>query len=158
MLKIVGICILLFAIFYISHSMCEKERARVHLFSEVSKFMHEVRHALTVSMKPMHEVCRSFKTDEPYFASLLSDGFGSLHDASAVRELESRLGRGAETFAKFISGFGRGYLAEEISRCDSAIGEFDSIYASERTDTSKRLRVCRMLGLASSFALVVLFI
>ena len=157
MFKIVGICILLFTIFYISHALCEKERARVALLSEMSKFMHEVRHMLTVSMKPLCDVCRDFKTDEPYFASLLKAGLTPLGD-SAANELRARTGDGAEVFIKFVKGFGRGYLAEEISRCDAAISEFDSIYVGERTATSKRLRVCRMLGLASSFALVILFI
>ena len=158
MLKIVGMCILLFTIFYISHALCEKERTRVRLLSEISKFMHEVRHMLTVCMKPMQQMCRDFKTDEPYFASLLSEGLKPLCDVEGARELESRIGGGAEVFVKFVRGFGRGYLTEEISRCDNAINELDSIYASLQTDTSKRLRVCRMLSLATSFALVILFI
>lgn len=158
MLKIVGVCILLFTIFYISHSMCEKERTRVRLLSEMSRFMHEVRHILTVSMKPLGDVCRDFKTDEPYFASLLTEGLQPIYDTASVSELEARAGDGAQVFVRFIKGFGRGYLSEEIARCDSLMKDFDAIYGVERTTASKRLRVCKTLGVAFSFALVILFI
>ena len=158
MLKIVGVCILLFTIFYISHSLCEKERARVRLLSEISRFMHEVRHILTVSMKSLGDVCRDFKTDEPYFSLLLKDGLQPLSDAASVSELKARAGEGAEIFVKFINGFGRGYLSEEIARCDALIKDFDAVYIAERAVVSKKLRVCKTLGVASSFALVILFI
>ena len=159
MLKILGICILLFTIFRISSAACEKERSRITLLSEMSRFIHNVRHTLAVSMKPMREICRAYKTDEPYFASLLADDFKTLSSSSAVSELSGRCGSGAaEVFVSFVSGFGRGYLSEELLRCDSALKEFDGIYEVERTAVQRKLRVCRTLGVASSFALVILFI
>ena len=159
MLKIIGICILLFTIFYISSALCEKERKRVFLLSEISKFMHELRISLAVSMKPLGDVCREFKTDEPYLSSLFKGELKPISDPISLGELEGRLGRDAAgVFVSFISGFGRGYLSEEIRRCDVAIKEFDGIYTAERSATSKRLRVFKTLGVASMFALVILFI
>ena len=139
--------------------MCEKERSRVALLSEISKFLHEVRHTITVSMKPLANICREFKTDEPYFRSLLDGGLDALRESGGVGGLEARVGKdGAGVLLPFVRGFGRGYLSEEIARCDIAIKEFDAVYAAERAGVSKRLRVCRTLGVASSFALVILFI
>ena len=159
MLKIVGICILLFAIFYISRRLCEKESARIFLLSEISRFLHEVRHSILVSMKPLADICKSFKTDEQYFSSLLLDELKPLASPSSAMVFAERVGDGASgVFVGFVRGFGHGYLAEEIARCDSAIREFDEICAKERAAIAKRVRVCRTLGVASSFALVILFI
>lgn len=158
MLKIIGICILLFTIFSISSSACKKERERISLLFEMTKFLREVRHTLTVSMKPMSEITYLFKTDEPYFSELMKDGFSLLSDEAEVGRLKSMIGGAADVFVGFISGFGRGYLSEEIKRCDSAIEKLDGIYEEEKSAASRRLRVCRTLGVASSFALVILFI
>lgn len=159
MLKILGICILLFTIFCVSSTACEKERARISLMGEMSKFIHAVRRTLAVSMKPMSEVCRDFKADEPYFASLLKDAPGCFSDAARVNELCERVGvGGADIFVNFINGFGRGYLSDELARCDLAVNEFDALYGAEKSSASRKQRLCRTLGVASSFALVILFI
>ena len=110
-------------------------------------------------MKPLADICKSFKTDEQYFSSLLLDELKPLGSHSSVTFLAERVGDGASgVFVGFVRGFGHGYLAEEIARCDSAIREFDEICAKERAAIAKRVRVCRTLGVASSFALVILFI
>ena len=159
MLKVVGICILLFTIFYISRTMCEKERTKMHLMCEMSRFIHELRRALTVSMEPMPRVCRSFETDEPYFKLLLVNDFESLRDLAWASGLKQRVGNdAAEVFSNFVLSFGRGYLAEEIAGCDVTIREFDAILSSEKEGIQRKVRLFKTLGVASSFALVILFI
>ena len=110
-------------------------------------------------MKPLSDICRNFKTDEQYFSSLLSNDLKTLSDTSSVRFLEERVGAPLSgVFVEFVRGFGRGYLADEIVRCDRAISEFDAIYSAERSAVATRMRVYRTLVVASSFALVILFI
>ena len=157
MFKIVGICILIFTIYYIFRAMCKREHARISLLTETSRFMHEVRRTISVSMKPLPQICRAYKTDEPYLRSLIGDEFRSVSDVEG--ELCKVMGSEAtRMFVNFISGFGRGYLADEIKRCDIAIKEFDTLVSAERDGANRRLRLFKTLGVASSFALVILFI
>lgn len=159
MLKVVGICILLFTIFRLSKAICKKELLKVRLLSELSRFMHEMRLALSVSMKSLGEFSREFKTDEPYLTELLGSEFRLLESEDGAAAFRENIGEcGAEIFQSFIFGFGRGYLESEIKRLDVIIGSFDAHLTEQKDIISRRLRVCRTLGISSSFALLILFI
>ena len=95
MFKIVGVCILLFTIYKIVSAVCSKERTRLHLLSEINRFMHDVRVGMSVSMKPLSHVCRSFETDEQYLESVVKSEFSEFYSGRAEEDVKQRLGNKA---------------------------------------------------------------
>ncbi len=161
MLKIIGICILLFAMFCIFYTQRQRERRRLILCEQLSLLLHFVRRMVGCYLKPLPEIIPLYHTDEPEIKALaerISKGEDVYSAADSVL-LAEKAGDGASRiFCDYIDGFGKGYLSDELSRTDNAIAELDKLLAEEREMTPKRLRLLSTLCVASSLGMLILFI
>lgn len=161
MLKIIGICILLFAIFCVFYILRQRERQRLALCEQMSSFLHFVRRMVGCYLKPLPEIVPHFHTDEPEFlafAKKISAGVGVREAADEVGLSEKAGEEPSRIFCDYLSGFGAGYLDDELSRADSAIAELDRLLAAERERAPSRLGLLSTLCVASSLGTLILLI
>ena len=161
MLKIIGICILLFAVFVAFAYMRQLEKRRLLLSEELSSFLHFTRRMVGCYLKPTAEIARLFKTDEPELKELKEQivACGSvgaaLHSSGILEKITPRL---RQILLDCFEGFGSGYLGDEISRLDYAVNEFDLVLRGERESAPDKLKLSSTLCVALSLGVLILFI
>ena len=161
MLKIVGICILIFTIYIVSRQICTARLARLRCLEEVQAFLLSLRRSLSSDPRPPAEVaqtnCGSCLKDSGFVGRLCAgDGLKEALLGSGVDKLLPSDAR-ALVLCLFAD-FGRGELADERRGLDSAISDIEPIVKRERAECEGRRRLVRVLSSAASVGLIILLI
>lgn len=161
MLKIIGICILIFTICYISKTLSDKRRRALSVYEELSRFLHFVKRSIGCYLMPLRDIAVGFDSellDSYGFLALIRDGacgIDALEKSGLCGVLDAESSRLLSTF---FSSFGSGYLDEELRLVSSVLEELDEKVAFERRRTPERVRLFGTLGAAASLALLILIL
>lgn len=160
MLKLVGICILLFASILISHELVRQRRRRLTLCEELLRFVGFLRLQIGCFLRPVPEVVADFHSDElcacgflpPVDGANLERAFSS---SDAPRIVGAECSRIAESL---FSALGTGYLEDEIKLIDAHRAQLSELVEAERVEAVRRVRLVRTLTASASIGLIILII
>ena len=160
MLKLVGICILLFTSILISRELVAQRRRRLALCEELLRFVCFLRLQIGCFLRPVPEVVADFHSDELTacgFLPLRDDGDLAFAFSSSVAP--DIVGAGcAQVLTSLFSSLGSGYLDDEIRLIDAHTSQLGQIVELERVEAARQARLIRTLTASASLGLVILII
>ena len=160
MLKLVGICILLFTSVLISHELVAARRRRLLLCEELLRFVSFLRLQIGCFLRPTAEVAREFRSDSLSACGFLSGGCGedlgrSFSSSGAPEIVGKECTRIVESL---FASLGSGYLDDEIGLIDAHRAELSALVDAERTEAARQIRLIRTLTASASVGLIILII
>ena len=160
MLKLIGICILLFTSMLISAELVSRRRRRLRLCEELLRLVSFLRLQIGCFLRPIPEVLAAFQSDEldgcgflsregngDLVASFLSSGVPELVGDECSRIIES-----------LFSSVGSGYLEDELKLIDAHRAQLSELVERERSETLRQVRLIRTLTGSASLGLVIFII
>ena len=158
MLKLVGVCILLFTSVLICRELVEYRRRRLALCEELLRFVSFLRVQIGCFLRPVPEVASGFHSDEFMACGFLFDvGEGDLGQAFLSSDAPSLAGeKCARVMGSLLSSLGSGYLDDEIKLIDVHRAELAEVVEQERVEAVRHGRLIRTITAASSLGLVIL--
>lgn len=160
MIKLIGICILLFTSMLISGELVSRRRHRLVLCEELLRFVSYIRLQIGCFLRPIPEVVGSFCSDEfnkcgflpevsdaDLAACFLSSDVPKLVGTECSRIMES-----------LFSSLGTGYLEDEIKLIDVHRAQLTELVERERAETVRQVRLIRTLAGSASLGLVIFII
>lgn len=158
MIKIIGICLLLFALVCFVRTLCAKERARASLVGELHRFFVFLRRQVGCYLLPMSDVARQYSSprlEECGFLLAVRSG------GDVKPSLEAALGRGGRCLdiaCQTLSSFGEGYVEDEMRSLDSAISELSCEVKALNVECKRRTKLYSVIGAALGVGVLILFI
>ena len=158
MIKIIGLCIVLFAICYICRSIEENRRHRAVLVERLCVLLDYIREGIALYMRPLPELYSAF--DWSYLSEYgCPDALSSGRAEEDARPLWESVGEeSAHILVPLFNSLGEHSYTEELSLLDSARGRMADLLASERAGSHRTGRLVRTLGLSLSLAIIILVI
>ena len=158
MLKIVGICILLFALICVVGNLRERLRHRAALCGEIYEFLRHIRNRVGCYLLPLREIAFSYSTpclEESGVLDALRNGKDPMPLFKGKYSLSDNFRR---VVGGVLSSFGEGYVDEELRSLDSAINELSVLLAAEESESRKRIKLCSVLSAAVGIGSLILFL
>ena len=160
MLKMSGICILLFTSILVSRELVETRRRRLALCEELLRFVSFLRLQIGCYLRPTAEVARQFRSDDLSACGFLSDENGddlgrSFLSSGAPKIVGKECTR---IVASLLSSLGSGYLNDEIGLIDAHRAELSTLVDGERDETARQIRLIRTLTASASIGLIILIV
>ena len=158
LIKIVGICILIFTIARWVTLACQRRKRRLALHEELSRLLHFIKRNLECYLMPLGRIAENFESELLFECGFLeklrgSDASSALRECGIYNELEPSAARLLEGF---FGTFGRGYFDQERRVVDSVCAEFDALLSDLRMRTPQKTRLFGTIGAAASLALLIL--
>ena len=160
MLKLVGICILLFTSMLVSRELVAARRQRLALCEELLRFVSFLRLQIGCFLRPMAEVAREFRSDSLCACGFLCEGdFDDLGRSFSSSDAPKIVGKECTRIAESLfSSLGSGYLDDEIGLIDAHRAELAALVDAERTEAARQIRLIRTLTASASVGLIILII
>ena len=159
MLKLVGICILLFTSILISRELTLRCRRRLALYEELLRFVSFLRLQIGCFLRPVPEVVAIFHSDEfctcGFFPITSDDVEGAFSSSEAPRIVGDKC---AGIMRSLFSSLGSGYLDDEVKLIDTHRTQLSVLVDKEREETVRRVRLVRTLTASISLGLIILII
>ncbi len=160
MMKLVGICILLFTSMLISRELVSRRRHRLALCEELLRFVSFLRLQIGCFLRPIPEVVASFRSDELSKCGFLSPGgdadLAARFSSSGLPEIVGA--ECSQIMASLFSSLGSGYLEDEIKLIDVHRAQLSELVDRERAETERQVRLIRTLTGSASLGLVIFII
>lgn len=160
MLKLVGICILLFTSILISRELVAARRRRLAVCEELLRFVCFLRLQIGCYLRPVSEIASQFCSDELEACGFLPLGDGGRLDQAFSSSCVPRIvgARCAQVAHSLFSSLGSGYLEDEIKLIDAHCADLKEIIEGERIEASRQARLIRTLTASLSLGLIILII
>lgn len=158
MIKIVGICLLLFALICAIRHLSRVQRRRVLLLREVCELLRHIRRQVGCYLLPVREIARCYSSElleECGFLDKLREGENPVSSLCGENSLSARSMRVVD---EVFSTFGEGYVEDEIRALDTATDELFGLLSSESSECSKRIKLYSVLGAAIGVGALILII
>ncbi len=160
MLKLIGICILLFTSILISRELVRQRQRRLAVFEELLRFVGFLRLQIGCFLRPVPEVVANFHSDELCACGFLplADGAdleSAFSSSDAPRIVGTECARVAESL---FSSLGTGYLEDEIKLIDAHRAQLSELVEGERAESARRVRLVRTLTASVSLGLIILIV
>ena len=145
MLKIIGVCMLLFTFTYLSAYLGNVMRRRVEVGREVYDLLRYIRRRVGCYLLPITEIAASYSTPHLEASGFLErircaqDPLPSLTGRYKATNGVMRIAEGV------FSSLGTGYLEDEVRLLDGAVAELSSVLASDEVECKKRTRLYSVL-------------
>ncbi|MBO5945612.1 MAG: hypothetical protein J6Q69_03290 [Clostridia bacterium] len=158
MLKLIGICILLFTSILISRELVARRRRALLLCEELLRLVSYLRLQIGCFLRPLSEAVSGFES-----AALSEGGFLPIGDGvdlgRAFRESEVA-GEVGDECARIIDSLlfslGSGYLDDEVKLLEAHRTQLCQVVEARRIDTVKQTRLIRTLTATVSLGFVIL--
>ena len=156
--KLIGAGLILAAALALAHMLAAAERASLAQTEAYHTLLRRVRQQIACYSRPFGEICRRLESD--LLAACGLDGRSPGDDLSALLDTAALcLPPDAERVVRaFAEELGRGYLAEQLAVCDTAVAELDSIAAAARRRLPEQLRLIRCACLCGGLAVILLLL
>ena len=131
--------------------------------AELEGFLLLIRHIrdeVSCFRTPAHEILSSFHHEALSRAGLLPIG-GGTDLSAALAAARDRLYLDPEELAvlqEFCDGFGRGYVAEELARCDLATARLAAALEKRREALPKSCKLLRTLVMSGALAVIIVLL
>ena len=160
MLKLIGICILLFTSILISRELVAARRHRLEVCEELLRFVCFLRVQIGCFLRPTADVVVNFSSD-----SLAACGFPSRGGALdpcrdfASSDVPRIVGKECSRIIEsLLSSLGSGYLEDEMGLIDAHRAELSALVEGERAEAARQVRLIRTLTASATLGLVILII
>ena len=158
MMKTVGICLLLFTLFYAVRRLSAAQRARLELLGEVYDFLRYIRRQVKCYLLPLKDIAASYSTElleRCGFLDRLRSGENPLVSFTGeYRIADAPMG----VLSAAFSSFGEGYVEDEIRSLDTAIEDMSLLLSKERAECAKRVKLYSVVGAAIGVGSLILVI
>ena len=160
MLKLAGICILLFTSILTSRELVSRRRSRLVLCEELLRFVSFLRLQIGCFLRPVHEVASSFHSDVLSSSGFLPVGeCGDVGRAFADSDLPRIVGQDCARIAdSLFSSLGSGYLEDEVRLIDVHRAQLSELVERERIETERQVRLIRTLTASAALGAIILII
>ena len=159
MLKLVGICILLFASILISRELISRRKRRLVLCEELLRFVSFLRLQIGCFLRPVSEVVALFRSDEFSACGFFPLDSGDLGHAFSSSDAPEIVGAEcARVACSLFSSLGSGYLDDEVKLIDAHRAQLSELVDKEREETVRQVRLIRTLTAAISLGVIILII
>jgi len=158
MLKIIGICILIFTFCLVARELIMLRRRRLLALEELHRFLSFAKVRIECYLCKISEIARDFKSptlQKSGFLSALSDGCGAAHAFRTAFSPTTLGERGYRVLDELFLSLGEGYLDGELVRIDAAVSELSELVAMERAEASRGARLVRTLCAALSLGVLI---
>ena len=160
MLKLLGICILLFTSILISRELVTRRRRRLAVCEELLRFVAFLRLQIGCFLRPVPEAVAEFNSDELSACGFLP--LGSEVDISAAFSSSDAPAIVGDECARIMdslfSSLGKGYLDNEISLIDTHYRQLSELLEGERVEAVRQTRLIRTLTASASLVLIIFII
>lgn len=160
MLKLVGICILLFTSVLISRELVSIRRKRLAVCEELLRFVSFLRLQIGCYLRPASDVAQEFRSSELSACGFLTDGgredLSADFLASGAPQIAGK--ECARIVESLFSSLGAGYLDDEIGLIDAHRAELAELVETERTEAARQIRLIRTLTASATVGLIILII
>ena len=156
MLKIIGICMLLFTLICLVPWIANGMRQRTEIHSELLDFLKHVRRQVGCYLLPLSEIAESYSTphlEECGFLASVRKGTDPIPSLSIRHRVSDSVKRILETT---FSSFGTGYVEDEVRLLDEAIGEMSSLLKDDVAESEKRIKLYSVLICAGGVGFLIL--
>ena len=158
MLKLLGICILLFTSILLSRELVAARRKGLLVCEELLRLVSYLRLQIGCFLRPLSEASAGFDS-----AVLLESGFLPLGEGRDVRRAFSESGVAGvvgEECARILDSLffslGNGYLDDEVKLLDTHRAQLCELVEKRRIDTVRQVRLIRTLTASASLGFVIL--
>ena len=160
MLKLVGICILLFTSILISRELVTRRRRRLLVCEELLRFVSFLRLQIGCFLRPVPEVVSEFRSDELSACGFLPVANGvDIDSAFLSSAAPSIVGKECTRIIdSLFSSVGSGYLEDELKLIDAHQAQLSELVERERAETVRQVRLIRTLTGSASLGLVIFII
>lgn len=135
-------------------------RERVAELEGFLLLLRHIRDEISCFRTPAHEILSSFHNEALERAGLLPLAPGT-DLASALASARDRLYLDSDELAilsEFCDGFGRGYVTEELARCDLATSRLTDAIARRREALPKTCKLFRTLVMSGALAVIIVLL
>lgn len=160
MLKLVGICILLFTSILVSRELVSRRKRRLLVYEELLRFVAFLRLQIGCFLRPIPEVVADFRSDELERCGFLtSDDGAGIAARFASSALPGIVGEDCSRVVdSLFSSIGSGYLEDEIRLIDVHKEQLSQLVERERDETARQVRLIKTLAASASLGLVIFVI
>ena len=160
MLKLIGVCILLFTSVLISRELVARRRRRLALCEELLRLVGFLRLQIGCFLRPIGDVISDFESAEFSACGFLpSERYADPRQAFLDSDAPSIAGREcARIVDSLLSSLGTGYLDDEVKIIDQHRAELCAAVEAERTETDRQVRLIRTLTASAAPGSVILII
>ena len=160
MLKLFGICILLFTSMLISRELADARRRRLALCEELLRFLSFLRLQIGCFLRPISEIACEFRSSTLSACGFLKDGgVEDLSVAFSSSDAPRIAGKECTRIVESLfTSLGVGYLDNEIGIIDSHRAELTELVEVERTEAARQIRLIRTLTASAAVGLIILII
>ena len=158
MLKIAGLCIVLFTIYYVCCRVDEARHRRLELAAALSSLLDHLREGIALYMRPLPELYSTFEwgyLSEYDCPRVLTSG-GTEARAPALWEAVGEELR--QVLVPLFDSLGAHSYTEEIATLDRVRERVAVLLEGERAEARRSGRLVRTLGLSLSLAITILVI
>lgn len=158
MLKLIGICILLFTSILICRELIAIRQRRLLLCEELLRLVSYLRLQIGCFLRPLSEVVAGFDSEALSECGFLPPGEGvDLRRALCESEVPGLVGEEcARIIDSLLSSLGSGYLDDEVKLLDTYRAQLSEVVEKRRIDTAKEMRLIRTLTATASLGFVIL--
>ncbi len=158
MLKIVGICTLLFTLVYFVGRVADTVKERVETLREIGELLLLVRKGVGCYLLPLSDIISSYSSPRLSacgFLDRLSSGLDPAPTLVGKYKVPSNAQR---IVSEVFSSFGEGYKDDVIRSLDQASAQISKILAEEDGEAKKRIKLYSVLSCAAGLGALILFI
>lgn len=161
MIKIFGICILLFAFFLATSDLTKRRSRRLLILEELLRFCTHARVQISCFLRPPSELWVGFESvplSECGFLGSLKEQKGLSAAYSEIPDALRPRGEADRILRSLFSSVGTGYLKDELELLDTHVAELSAIVERQRHESPKEARLIRTIGAAISLGFVIFII
>ena len=156
MLKIIGICLLLFTSIFAVSELSRVEKTRVCLLKEIHGFLKHVRRQVSCYLLPLGEIASSYSSVRLESCGFLKKIRLGENPAQALVGKYRLSEKATVIISGVFSSFGQAYADDEISALDEAILGLSSVLADEEAECKKRVKLYSVLCTAVGMGTLIL--
>lgn len=160
MLKLIGICILLFTSILISRELVTRRQRRLRVCEELLRFVSFLRLQIGCFLRPVPEAVSEFHSDELSRCGFLPVNSGTdiavAFSSSAAPSIVG--GECTRIMDSLFSSLGKGYLDNEIKLIDTHHGRLCELVEGERAEAVRQARLIRTLTASASLGLIIFIV
>lgn len=158
MLKIIGICILLFTLVHFVGRVADTVRARVETLREIGELLIRIRKDVGCYLLPLSDILSTYSSPRLSECGFLNRLLTGLDPAPSLVG-KYRVPDGAKRIVSdLFTSFGEGYADDVIRSLDQASAEISKILAKEDGEAKKRIKLYSVLSSAAGIGALILFI
>ena len=161
MIKLLGICMLLFTFIILAAEYSERRRATVAVCEEMLSFLSCVGRQLSCFLCPIKSTAAQFVAETAAMRTFLErvaegEEPAAAYSAAGISAVVPKSAN--RVLTSFFAEFGKGYAEGELRRIDSAVAELSALVETERIEAPRKIRLFKTLGCAVSFGIIILLI